>query len=101
MLSFGRFITDVPAAWPSQTWPPTVVTTLRQMSDLDVPQLPGHVAHRVHGWQARKPYVCPACGNGIGAGVGHVVAWADGDEDGRRHWHGHCWRAAARRGRIA
>jgi hypothetical protein len=21
----------------------------------------------------------------------HTVAWMDGDEDGRRHWHNACW----------
>jgi hypothetical protein len=21
----------------------------------------------------------------------HTVAWQDGDEDGRRHWHNACW----------
>lgn len=68
---------------------------------LEVPQLPGHHAQRVHGHQARKEYRCPACGNAIPSGQGHVVAWPDAQPEWRRHWHGHCWRLAVRRGRLA
>jgi hypothetical protein len=68
---------------------------------LGPPSLPGHEVRLVPGIQARKPYVCPDCGNPIATGVGHVVAWPIGDPDLRRHWHRHCWRMAARRGRIA
>lgn len=68
---------------------------------LQVPQLAGYEAHFVPGVQARKQYVCPNCGNAIASGEGHVVVWAQGDADTRRHWHRHCWRLATRRGRIA
>lgn len=68
---------------------------------LDLPQLPGYEAHFVPGVRARKEYLCPDCGNPIAGGEGHVVVWAEGDTDSRRHWHRHCWRMAARRGRIA
>ncbi len=51
--------------------------------------------------QAVKEYRCPGCGNGIDAGVAHLVVWrADGvlgearDLADRRHWHTHCWRLA-------
>lgn len=64
-------------------------------------QLPGHEARFVPGIRATKTYVCPDCGNTIPAGVGHVVAWPEGESDARRHWHRHCWRMAVRRGRIA
>ncbi len=68
---------------------------------LSVPQLDGYQAKRVHGYQAAKDYRCPACGNAIAAGQGHVVAWPEGELEWRRHWHTHCWRLAVRRGRIA
>lgn len=57
----------------------------------------GWEAHFVPAYRATKDYVCPDCGNAIGAGVGHVVAWDVGGPDDRRHWHRHCWRLAARR----
>lgn len=68
---------------------------------LEIPQLHGYEAHFVPGIQAHKEYVCPSCGNLIGTGQGHVVAWAEGETETRRHWHRHCWRMATRRGRIA
>lgn len=67
---------------------------------LQIPDLEGYVARRVPGFQARKEYVCPACGNAIPAGQSHVVAWPERDADLRRHWHLHCWRIAASRGRL-
>ena len=68
---------------------------------LELPSLPGYDARFVPGMQARKAYVCPDCGNTIPPGMAHVVAWRAGEPDTRRHWHRHCWRMAARRGRIA
>jgi hypothetical protein len=65
---------------------------------LDV--LEGYEAHRVPAYRAGKAYVCPTCDAAIAQGVGHVVAWPEGQLDARRHWHGHCWRLVARRGRI-
>ncbi len=59
----------------------------------------GWEVHLVPGYRADKEYVCPACGNPIPSGVGHVVAWPEGLSEDRRHWHRHCWRIAARRGR--
>lgn len=69
--------------------------------DATLPLLEGYTVRRVPGFQARKAYLCPACGSEIEAGVGHVVAWPDELAEQRRHWHLHCWRIAARRGRIA
>lgn len=63
--------------------------------------LEGHQVRWIPGHRADKSYVCPDCGNAIRAGEGHVVAWPDDENDLRRHWHRHCWRMAARRGRIA
>jgi hypothetical protein len=50
-------------------------------------------------WQARavqparalKTYRCPYCNQDIRPGVAHVVAWRDGEDDLRRHWHTPCW----------
>lgn len=81
---------------------------LRDISDLlsaqgrasDAAQEPGvhgYEVRRVDGHRAVKDYVCPACGNTVAAGEGHVVVWPEGDSDLRRHWHRHCWRAEARR----
>jgi hypothetical protein len=41
-------------------------------------------------------YRCPGCDQQF-AGVPHVVAWPEGDEDSRRHWHTPCWNHRARR----
>lgn len=64
------------------------------------PSLPGMEAHLVPAYRAHGPYVCPACDGVVAAGTGHVVAWPEGRADERRHWHRHCWRLAARRGRV-
>lgn len=69
--------------------------------DPSLPRLDGYVVRRVPGYRAAKSYLCPACGNGVAAGQGHVVAWPDHAPDERRHWHLHCWRVAAGRGRLA
>ena len=69
--------------------------------DLQPPPLDGYVVRRVPAVSADKAYRCPDCANPIAAGVGHVVAWPDDHPQERRHWHLHCWRVAARRGRIA
>lgn len=68
---------------------------------LGVPAVPGHVARRVPGVRATKSYTCPNCHNPVASGVGHVVAWPEDQPDLRRHWHTHCWRAAARYGRTS
>ena len=70
------------------------------MNDLTLPELPGHRVSRVPAFRASKTYVCPECGNTIMPGTGHVVAWPEDVVDLRRHWHLHCWRLAARRGRA-
>lgn len=69
--------------------------------DAALPQLAGHTVRRVPGFRAHKAYVCPACDATIAAGQGHVVVWPEEQAEQRRHWHLHCWRIAAGRGRIA
>ena len=64
-------------------------------------ELEGYVVKRVPAFRASKTYLCPQCGNAIGVGQGHVVAWPEMQVDLRRHWHLHCWRLVAGRGRIA
>jgi hypothetical protein len=64
------------------------------------PPLDGYVVEVVPGARARKDYACPGCSRDIPAGTGHVVAWPVDLVDDRRHWHRHCWRLAANRGRL-
>jgi hypothetical protein len=68
--------------------------------DPTLPHLDDHVVRRVPGYRADKTYVCPGCDNTLPPGVGHVVAWPQSLPDDRRHWHMHCWRIVARRGRL-
>ena len=56
-----------------------------------------YVVRRVQPYQATKPYRCPGCDQEIATGVGHVVAWREGELDDRRHWHVACWQARGRR----
>lgn len=76
---------------------------MRDLSDLLSPgsdselELDGYEVKRVDAEDARKDYVCPACGNTVPEGEGHVVVWPEGDADLRRHWHKHCWRIEVRR----
>lgn len=65
------------------------------------PALPGMEVHLVPAYRARGPYVCPGCTGAVPPGTGHVVAWPEDRAEERRHWHRHCWRLAARRGRTA
>jgi hypothetical protein len=60
----------------------------------------GFEAHVVPAYRATKSYLCPDCGAPIASGVGHVVAWPEGFQEARRHWHRHCWRIAVRRGSV-
>lgn len=51
------------------------------------------------GWHVRiiqpttavKEYRCPGCNQEVRAKTKHVVAWREGSEDLRRHWHTPCW----------
>lgn len=75
---------------------------MRDLGDLLAPSgddelsLPGYEVKRVDPGRAAKDYVCPACGNVVAIGEGHVVVWPVDDPDLRRHWHRHCWRIEVR-----
>lgn len=77
---------------------------LRDIEDLLAPtghedelDLEGYEVRRIDPGRAVKEYICPACGNEVPTGEGHVVVWPEGDSDLRRHWHRHCWRIEVRR----
>jgi hypothetical protein len=55
------------------------------------------VVRTVSGEAATKTYRCPGCDHEVLPGTPHVVAWRDGDEGNRRHWHRPCWQARSRR----
>jgi hypothetical protein len=77
------------------------VMRLETTSRTSLPRMAGWAVQRVPAYQAAKPYVCPHCHNPIPARQGHVVAWPEVRVEERRHWHLHCWRVVAGRGRIA
>lgn len=64
------------------------------------PDLDGFVARFIPAVRATKDYVCPECTNPVPSRTGHVCAWPEGESDRRRHWHAHCWRVVANRGRA-
>ena len=53
---------------------------------------------KLTGSAANKPYRCPGCDQVIPMATPHTVAWLDGDEDNRRHWHNACWTKRNNRG---
>ena len=59
-------------------------------------ELSGYEVRRIFPEKAAKEYICPACGNTVAEGEGHVAVWPEGDSDLRRHWHTHCWRIEVR-----
>lgn len=50
-----------------------------------------YIVRKITGSSSTKPYRCPGCDQTIPMATPHTVAWQDGDEDGRRHWHNACW----------
>jgi len=57
---------------------------------------------QVEGWSvrlsSRTGATCPYCSQPIAEGRQHIVAWPEGREDFRRHWHRGCWERELRRG---
>ncbi|MFN2626407.1 MAG: hypothetical protein ABR520_10040 [Mycobacteriales bacterium] len=59
------------------------------------------VVRRVTGSASRKTYRCPGCDHEIRPATPHVVAWEEGADDLRRHWHSACWeRRAVRQPKV-
>ena len=56
------------------------------------------IVRKLTGSSANKPYRCPGCDQVIPMATPHTVAWLDGDEDNRRHWHNACWTKRNNRG---
>jgi hypothetical protein len=57
------------------------------------------VVRTISGESATKTYRCPGCDHELLPGTPHVVAWREGEEGNRRHWHRPCWQARDRRRR--
>jgi len=57
-----------------------------------------YVVRKITGSSSNKPYRCPGCDQVIPMATPHTVAWLDGDEDNRRHWHNACWTKRNNRG---
>jgi len=53
-------------------------------------QLDGATVQAVSG-EGGKTYRCPGCHQEIRPGTPHLVVVAEGDLEGRRHWHSPCW----------
>jgi hypothetical protein len=66
--------------------------------DIVVGAPPGWQVRAVQPVKAVKVYRCPGCNQEIRPGTGHVVAWREDDEEGRRHWHTPCWKRFAKSG---
>jgi hypothetical protein len=58
----------------------------------------GYVVRALSGSGAGRTYRCPGCDQELDGATAHVVAWPEGREDDRRHWHSSCWGARGRRG---
>jgi hypothetical protein len=56
-----------------------------------------YVVRQLTGSSSNKPYRCPGCDQMIPMATPHIVAWIEGDEDSRRHWHKACWNNRANR----
>ena len=57
-----------------------------------------YMVRKITGSSSNKPYRCPGCDQLIPMATPHTVAWLDGDEDNRRHWHNACWTKRNNRG---
>ncbi|MFA5891029.1 MAG: hypothetical protein WDA27_08785 [Actinomycetota bacterium] len=57
---------------------------------------PGWHVRAIQPARAVKEYRCPGCDHEVRIGTAHVVAWRDGSEDDRRHWHRPCWQRSIR-----
>jgi hypothetical protein len=60
----------------------------------------GWVVRPLTGSRTGRTYRCPGCDQELPAAAPHVVAWPEGREADRRHWHTTCWAARGRRGPV-
>lgn len=89
---------------PRRNYPPRKRRARRSEEESEELRVPDTVATAPPGWQVRliqpaaatKEYRCPGCNQEIRVGTKHVVAWHDGSEDHRRHWHLPCWQRSRR-----
>jgi hypothetical protein len=65
-------------------------------ADLVIESPAGWHVRAVQPVRATKMYRCPGCNQEVRPGTAHVVAWREGDEEGRRHWHRPCWTRSVR-----
>jgi hypothetical protein len=56
------------------------------------------IVRKLTGSAANNPDRCPGCDQVIPMATPHTVAWLDGNEDNRRHWHNACWTKRNNRG---
>ena len=89
---------------PRRNYPPRK-RRAKRAEEADQPlRAPDLVTAAPEGWEVRliqpvsatKQYRCPGCNQEIRVGTKHVVAWREGSEEGRRHWHLPCWQRARR-----
>ncbi len=89
---------------PRRNYPPRKRRARRPEEEPGELRAPDTVATAPPGWQVRliqpasatKEYRCPGCNQEIRVGTKHVVAWHEGSEDHRRHWHLPCWQRSRR-----
>jgi len=90
---------------PRRNNPPRKRGARRPEEESEPLRAPDIVATAPQGWEVRliqpasatKEYRCPGCNQEIRIGTKHVVAWREGSEDHRRHWHLPCWQRERRR----
>jgi hypothetical protein len=88
---------------PRRNYPPRK-RRARRDDEAEPLRAPDIVAGAPDGWHVRliqpasatKEYRCPGCNQEIRVGTKHVVAWREGAEDHRRHWHLPCWQRESR-----
>jgi hypothetical protein len=89
---------------PRRNYPSRKRRAKRAEEEEEPLRAPDLVTSGPEGWQVRiiqpasatKEYRCPGCNQEIRIGTKHVVAWCEGSEEHRRHWHLPCWQRVRR-----